>query len=209
MQKRIWIVLEATRDGVNVNGTIYKADSEIADSNGYWQIRHTPFFGLHVCRFENPRPPANTATLRYTVRLRSGCKYRLGPVYGHRIVTPEEERDPFMKVVRKHRISKHRVAQVNENDPVEYREIRRDLTNTPRGTRRVVVITDGVKESGDDVQYASSFVTGGTFVMQVMYISNGDNTSAIVIEKLVVRPSVNLRYIDDKLTEVLEGITDK
>ena len=121
---------------------------------------------------------------KYTIGLKRDGAYRLGPDYGHRIRSPEEEIDPIRRVLRQKGISFSKVRWMGAGETLEVGEFSCDIdraykagtsTRHWRTDGKVEVVEEDVKSFRHINQYCGPEVHGTIRISEATYaISSGN-----------------------------------
>ncbi len=105
----IWKEVQKNGNEVRIDGTPFAVGQRVPMGLGSIELRYTQETGFHVVRF------SQSGYIKYSLRLsRDGERYRLGPEYGHRIITPSEETDPIKRILREMDIPVSRLERTSE-----------------------------------------------------------------------------------------------
>jgi hypothetical protein len=196
---RQWIEIKADEDSVRVkNNEKITIDQFIFSEDGSkWQLRNTPSCGLHICKFSKDND------YLYTVQLKPGYTYKLGPSYGHRLITPEEEKDPVKRVLRKHNVSINRLKKLKDEEPASFRVINVDLDKEPSGSRCMNFVTDGTSIPEIDGAYCVGEITDCKYTIQYFTKKESNGKRKNFIDSVFVKRNANLQELDEQIDKIL------
>jgi hypothetical protein len=174
----VWVTIEKRGGAVYFEGgEIFEMDIPYSMGFGSVELRNTKKAGLHVARF------SGSGRFTYSLRLTKNSFYRLGPDYGHRVIPPEEEKDPIKRVLREMKEPISKLIRMPEGEVLNISTFSKDIWRAcPEGERTNSFTTDGHEEteitgynSLEDVnQYASpevwrsGTISGATYAIDVV-----------------------------------------
>ena len=211
-----WITLNK-KEGDQVffaDGTPFAVGQRARMGLGEIELRNTKKAGLHVVRL------SGSGHFSYSLKLTREGEYRLGPSYGHRVRTPEEETDPIKRILREMGIPISQLRRMEEGEPLETSEYSCDIWRAyPHGTSthrwetdgKIEVVTEDRRSMRHVNQYCGDEISRTVRIREATYaISSGSYVqmnSAIVTRlwEVVVWPNCDPTTLANALASIVYG----
>lgn len=193
-------------EGPRVGDTL-KVGVAVRMGLGSIELRETKKAGLHIVRL------SSSGRFVYALRLTQPGEYRLGPSFGHRVKPVTEEKDPILRVLRRHNVPvSHLIRHDRPDQELLVWTVIPDNSHNASWRPEKWVVSNGLEEVIESVQTRQpvgySFgertekvrVSGATWALE--YSASYTCTNAVASAKTYVHvwPGCNPAELDKAFT---------